>query len=242
MNIFVEKDLLTLFNICNIYVIRECDFSERRKTAQLVILYKGNGKPITDPSSLRPLYLLDNVAKLMERLVLARFNKTLEDWGVLENRKFRFSSDRGSIQIIKEVLIIINPLRPGRIGKNVCVSWSPLTFGIHSTRLPESYKCRVKKKKDSRISSENSEIIHGEKKILMLDNAGHDNMHVRVGVPPGSVSDLPCNTRLLQWFTEAGCSLWYLYVILYRAIWRFNQLKFCTEDGYIVTEIRVHLK
>lgn len=105
LKIFVKKNQESLLTLFNIY-LREYAFSERWKTAQLMILYKGNGKLINDPSSLRSLYLLDNLTKLMERLILTRFNKTFENWGGLTKRQFGFSSDRGFIQVIKEVLNI----------------------------------------------------------------------------------------------------------------------------------------
>ncbi|KAL4084731.1 hypothetical protein QTP88_027651 [Uroleucon formosanum] len=73
--------LLDLFNKCIVMGI----FPIRWKVARLVLLNKGNNKPQAEPSSYRPLSLLDGVGKLFERLILCRLNAHLDANDSLSN-------------------------------------------------------------------------------------------------------------------------------------------------------------
>lgn len=87
LKIFVEKDaeiLLALFNIC----WGDETFPVGWKRARLVFLYKGNNKPITDPSSFQPISLINTVAKLFKRMVLDKLNVETAEKGGLSTRKY----------------------------------------------------------------------------------------------------------------------------------------------------------
>lgn len=60
--------LLRALNIC----LRTMSFPRRRKRAKVLLVHKGPSKPIYEPSSFRPISLLDGMGKLLERLVLNR--------------------------------------------------------------------------------------------------------------------------------------------------------------------------
>lgn len=55
-----------------------------------MLLYKGNNKPITDPSSFRPICFIDSSAKLFERMVLGRFNLQIQEKGGLTIKQYGF--------------------------------------------------------------------------------------------------------------------------------------------------------
>lgn len=66
--------LLHVFNNC----LRQRQFSQKRKEARLVLLHKGQAKPLEIPSSFRPLSMLNTIGKTMERLLLNRLNGYLD--------------------------------------------------------------------------------------------------------------------------------------------------------------------
>lgn len=47
--------------------------------ARLVLAKKGKDKPANDPSNYRPLCMLDTCGKVLERLVLGRLDKHLDE-------------------------------------------------------------------------------------------------------------------------------------------------------------------
>lgn len=66
--------LLVVYNVCLVARV----FPSVWKIARLVFLYKGVGKPVSSPSSFRPLCMLDAAGKVYEKLVLQRLNAHLE--------------------------------------------------------------------------------------------------------------------------------------------------------------------
>lgn len=61
--------LLGVYNAC----LRERCVPEQWKMVRLVLMYKGNGKPVTVASSYRPLLalcMINNMTKLLGRLLL----------------------------------------------------------------------------------------------------------------------------------------------------------------------------
>lgn len=96
-----ESDvLLGMYYAC----LWEKAFPEDWKVAWLVLANKGGGKPVTVPSSYRPLCMVNNVTKLLERLILVRFSKAVAANGGLSDSQYGFRPGRGTIQAIREVL------------------------------------------------------------------------------------------------------------------------------------------
>jgi len=92
--------LLDLFNKCLVMSI----FPARWKVARLVLVYKGNNKPQAEPSSYRPLSLLDGVGKLFERLILCRLNAHLDANDSLSNLQFGFRRGRSTSDALRCVI------------------------------------------------------------------------------------------------------------------------------------------
>ncbi|KAL4121042.1 hypothetical protein QTP88_013627 [Uroleucon formosanum] len=92
--------LLDLFNKCLVMGI----FPARWKVARLVLLHKGNNKPRAEPSSYRPLSLLDGVGKLFERLILCRLNAHLDANDSLSNLQFGFGRGRSTSDALRCVI------------------------------------------------------------------------------------------------------------------------------------------
>lgn len=61
-------DMMSIYQRC----LRDGVFPCRWKKARLVLFHKGPDKPLDNPSSFKPLYILDIAGKLLERILLQR--------------------------------------------------------------------------------------------------------------------------------------------------------------------------
>lgn len=105
LKIFAKEDpeaLLALFDLC----WRNAAFPSRWKRARLVLLYKGGSRSYLDPSSFRPISLVDAVAKMYERMILQRLEAELSVNGGLTIRQFGFRKGVGTIDAIQRVRVL----------------------------------------------------------------------------------------------------------------------------------------
>lgn len=77
--------LVAIFNAA----IRLQHFPLTWKMAKIITFHKA-GKPQQEPTSYRPISLLSTIGKLLERILLVRLNKVLEDGAVIPNNQFGF--------------------------------------------------------------------------------------------------------------------------------------------------------
>jgi len=87
--------LTSVFNKC----LREGHFPVAWKSARLVLLRKGD-KPLQDPSSYRPLCLLDSASKLLEKVIDNRLRMHLDTNNGLSDRQFGFRSGRSTTDAV----------------------------------------------------------------------------------------------------------------------------------------------
>lgn len=83
------------------------------RTGRLVLAYKGEGKPVTAPSSYHPLCMVNNEAKLLERLILVRLNRAMAVNSSLLDSQYGFRPGRGTIKAIREVLDMVDVAASG---------------------------------------------------------------------------------------------------------------------------------
>jgi len=72
------------------------------KEARLVLLPKGERGP-AEPSAYRPLCLLDEVGKLMERIMVGRLTEHLSGSGGLNAQQFGFRASRSTIDAVDDL-------------------------------------------------------------------------------------------------------------------------------------------
>jgi len=72
-----QRSVLQVFNDC----LSALTFPPQWKRARLVLVRKGADKPPDVPSSYRPICMLDTTGKLLERLLLQRLEKHLDEHG-----------------------------------------------------------------------------------------------------------------------------------------------------------------
>ena len=73
------------------------------KVQYLVLLRKGN-KPLDNPSSYRPLCLLDSCGKFLEKLVTNRLQEENNRDGGFSNMQFGFVKGKSTVDAISEVV------------------------------------------------------------------------------------------------------------------------------------------
>lgn len=91
--------LLKVFNSC----LANGIFPTKWKIQKLVLLRKGN-KPLNEPSSYRPLCMLDSLGKLLESIILQRLEKRIDDLGGLSPMQHGFRKGKSTIDAISEVV------------------------------------------------------------------------------------------------------------------------------------------
>ena len=65
----------------------------------MVLILKGK-RDTTNPSNYRPISLLENIGKILERIVNERLQRHLEENQLLNERQFGFRKRRGSQEAI----------------------------------------------------------------------------------------------------------------------------------------------
>jgi hypothetical protein len=95
----LEMRLRTLYTQC----LQRGTFPMPWKEGRLVLLRK-EGRPPDSPSAYRPIVLLDEVGKLLERIIASRLNRHLEETGPnLSDRQYGFRRHRSTIDAILHV-------------------------------------------------------------------------------------------------------------------------------------------
>lgn len=176
--------LLDVFNRC----LTLGEFPARWKRQRLVLLLKGN-KPLDEPSSFRPLCLLDTAGKLLERLLLARLETALEETEGLSDRQYGFRKGRGTVDAITAVHRIAAEANGGRsLSTRFCAlatvdvrnafnsaGWKHINDALERhSGIPEYLRAMVRSYLDGRV--------------LYYDTTeGRKTYRVTAGVPQGSV-------------------------------------------------------
>lgn len=69
----------------------------------MVLLRKGD-KPVENPSSYRPICLLNTVGKLFESIIRMLLDKHLEEVGGLNDRQYGFRKRQFTVDLIKKLM------------------------------------------------------------------------------------------------------------------------------------------
>lgn len=171
--------LLTVYN----RLAREGNFPAEWKVAKLVLLRKGD-RPLENPSSFRPICLLDIEGKLFEHLLLERLNEELERSGGLSSHQYGFRKGRQTLDAINEVLNIANVAAEER---DLCVL---VTLDVKNAFNSASWQLILEKLRTRRISESLINIMASylsERQILLESESVAKYIRVNSGVPQGSV-------------------------------------------------------
>lgn len=161
----------------------EGNFPSEWKKARLVLLRKGN-KPLDDPSSFRPICLMDIEGKLYEHLLLDRLNVELERTGGLSSNQFGFRKGRQTIDAVNEVL---RAARQALAEREFCVV---VTIDVKNAFNSASWQLILEKLRAKGISESLIRVIASylsERAVLLETNNAVKCIETNSGVPQGSV-------------------------------------------------------
>lgn len=96
IKILADSDSEALLDILNTCLWETC-FPTSWKVARFALVHKGGRKPVTEPSSYWPFCMLNNVAKLMERLVISWLSRVVATNGEIAHNQFGFCVGRGTV-------------------------------------------------------------------------------------------------------------------------------------------------
>uniref|UniRef100_A0ABD2W9M9 Reverse transcriptase domain-containing protein n=1 Tax=Trichogramma kaykai TaxID=54128 RepID=A0ABD2W9M9_9HYME len=165
-------------------------FSSDWKRQRLVLLPKP-GKPPDEPSSYRPLCMLDTAGKILERIICGRLEASTERPGGLSERQYGFRKGRSTIDAIEDVISTARRAIAGkrwyRGTKKYCAvvtldvrnafnsaRWDNIIAALRRLLVPE-YLLRI-------ISSYFSARV-----LDFTTDEGPESYEVTAGVPQGSV-------------------------------------------------------
>ncbi|KAL4121742.1 hypothetical protein QTP88_014193 [Uroleucon formosanum] len=111
--------------------LSESVFPARWKRARLLLLHKGPNKPVSNPSSFRPLCMLDTTGKLFERILLLRLNDHLERAGGLSTNQFGFRRGCSTEDAINKSERLQTPWRRWSTPHDAIDGW----MGAHGLQL-----------------------------------------------------------------------------------------------------------
>lgn len=172
--------ILGTLNLC----LAQGLFPKSWKEAKLVLLQKGN-KPLEQPSSYRPICLINTIGKLLERVIKRRLETHLEEIGGICNRQFGFMKGRSTIDAIERAMEVVNragtgPLNRRELCAMVCLdvanafnsaSWTKIEEALVGKNVP-LYLVRI-----LRSYLSNRLLLYGDAELRAVTS----------GVPQGSV-------------------------------------------------------
>lgn len=159
-------------------------FPKPWKEATLVLLPKGK-KPLELPSSYRPIFLINTIGKLLERIIKRRLEAHLEETSGISDRQFGFMKGRSTVDAIGKAMELVNKAGTGPLYKRelcamVCLDvanafnsapWVNIEEALLKKKVPEYLVCILRSYLSERA------IIYGDT----------TRRAVTSGVPQGSV-------------------------------------------------------
>lgn len=175
--------LVDLFNSC----FRHGIFPAIWKRQKLVLLPKGN-KPLEDPSSYRPICLIDTCGKLLESIICNRLHVNVEECNGLSDHQYGFRRAKSTIDAIKVVVNIAKGAIRAKDWRNdYCLvitldiknafntaSWRNTVNALESLDIPQYLIAMVKS-------------YFSERVLIYETDEGTKTYQVTGGVPQGSI-------------------------------------------------------
>lgn len=168
--------LIDVYNTCLLGGV----FPRVWKSARLVLIRKGN-KPLDDPTSYRPLCLLDCLGKLFEKILDNRLRQYLDDNDGLHDRQFGFRKGRSTTDALEALKTTV---------KSSNLKVGVLTLDIKNAFNSAPWKAILEAMNDKEVPGYLQRIIcsYLENRSLLFESGGVEkNMMITCGVPQGSV-------------------------------------------------------
>lgn len=165
----------SVYNTC----LTEGVFPKRWKRARLVLIRKGD-KPLDNPSSYRPLCLLDCLGKLLEKVIDNRLRCYLDESDGLNEQQYGFRKGRSTVDALNclKTTVSTSKKKVGVLAMDIknafnSAPWSAIMDAMEKKEVP-SYLQKI-------ISS------YLEDRVIIFESGGVTEIDVTSGVPQGSV-------------------------------------------------------
>jgi len=177
-------DILKTWRSCFNSCLQEGCFPDIWKIAKLVLIRKKNDPLANSPGDFRPICLLDEASKILERIIANRLNAQLESTNGLQSNQYGFRKSRSTLDAILKVKeIIMEAINNGHCVTMICIDiknafnslpWSTIKKGLDELEIPGYLRAIL-----------NSYLKN--RKIVYVNNIGKvTEKEVNCGVPQGS--------------------------------------------------------
>ncbi|XP_070141062.1 uncharacterized protein [Drosophila kikkawai] len=180
------KLFVQLYNTC----IAEKTFPRAWKQQRLVLIPKP-GKLNDDPSSFRPLCMLNTIGKIFERIIGNKLEREIEERGALSTHQHGFRKKRSTIDAIREVTQLAEKAIEGERwqggSKKYCLV---CTLDVKNAFNSANWSLILQALQRGGISGYIIQLIADyfkDRVLLYSSDAGKQIHHVTGGVPQGSV-------------------------------------------------------
>lgn len=169
--------------------LKEGIFPGKWKEQKLVLIPKGD-KPAGEPSSYRPICLLDTAGKVLERIVCDRLHEAIAEAGGLAEHQYGFRKARSTTDAIRCVVDIAQETMVGvrpRFGRKYCAM---VTLDVRNAFNTASWSCIFDALTRMNVPRYLLKLVasYFNRRVLKYDTDDGPRTHpVTGGVPQGSV-------------------------------------------------------
>ena len=179
-----------LYNVC----LQEGTFPQRWKRQRLVLIPKGD-KPPEEPSSYRPLCMIDTAGKVLEKIISTRLEQHTESPSGLSDKQFGFRKKRSTIDAIASVCDIAHKAIAGKRWKGGDKKYcAVITLDVKNAFNTADWGRILTALKELQVPSYLTRIVanYFENRALIYDTeTGPKQYPITCGVPQGSVLGPP---------------------------------------------------
>lgn len=180
------KCFVNLFNTC----LKEGVVPNSWKKQRLVLLPKGKGQP-DEPSSYRPICMLDSLGKILESIVCHRLQEFIESNGCLANTQYGFRQRRSTLDAIKLVVKTAEKAIAGKQWKGGSKKYCALvTLDVKNAFNSARWNVILEALTDLKVPSYIVKFIanYFQNRVLQYNSFDGPKEHkITGGVPQGSV-------------------------------------------------------
>jgi len=175
----------SLFNRC----FSDGCFPVSWKRGRLALIPKP-GKPLENPSSYRPICLLDNCGKLLEKVVVSRLREYLQGTGTMADNQYGFRPGRSTLDALGRLQRIVQNATSGHVNHHKLVSM--LTLDVKNAFNSAPWEAILVAARAKNVPNDLIRLLEAylsERSVVVSNSSGSISFTktMTCGVPQGSV-------------------------------------------------------